>query len=75
MYVKDDGHDYEIEIYNLLTKSKYQITKNSNDDSYPKIYENIIVWKSYDNNDWEIFLYDLSSKNKIQIILTMIIHH
>ena len=44
-----------------------QVTTNSGNDQYPKIYNDTIVYQSDRNGNWDIYIYNITSKIETQI--------
>ena len=44
-----------------------QITKDTSDQWFPAIYEDIVVWHDYRNGKWDIYGYNLSTKENFPI--------
>lgn len=56
------GQDSEIWFWNFRQGLGRQLTSNTTDDAYPKIYGDAVVWQGRDaDGDWEIYLYRLST--------------
>lgn len=52
------GQDWDIYLYDHVTKTKQMISNNSGTDWAPLVSDDLVVWEGYDGNDWEIFVYD-----------------
>jgi beta propeller repeat protein len=62
----------DIYMYDLSTKKETQITSSPDDQRYPAIYDNRIVWQDDGGVDdgWEnhgIYMYDISTNQKMKI--------
>ena len=74
----DSNHDYNIYLYNISNGEMRQITSNKKEQSLPRIYKNIIVWRDFRNDKighWvpntnqniDIYMYDLNTGKETQI--------
>ncbi|HEX3013775.1 MAG TPA: hypothetical protein VHO92_05835, partial [Methanobacterium sp.] len=67
--------NYDIYMYDLSTKKELQITSSPDDQRYPAIYGNRIVWEDNGGQDdgytsHGIYMYDISTKKKMKISAT-----
>ena len=66
-------HNADIYIFNLITKEEIQITNDPNDQLYPDIYENNVVWADFrdttdfGSNDYNIYMYNLETHEEHRI--------
>ena len=73
----DSNGNWDIQMYNISTSTKVQITNNDADQQNPDIYGNRIVWQDSRNGggerywslsgNWDIYMYDISTQKETQI--------
>ena len=65
-YKDFSGEGFEgVELSHFPSSSR--VTTNADEDAFPHISENYLVWQGKRGDDWEIFLYDMGTENTIQI--------
>ncbi|WP_099191647.1 S-layer homology domain-containing protein [Tepidibacter mesophilus] len=73
VWMSHDNENWDIYYMNKLTKEQKQITNNPNDQGYPDIWENYIVYQDNKNHIedktgyFDIYLYDLNTDNEKKI--------
>jgi hypothetical protein len=66
-WMKWDGSDYEIILYNTLKEEMLPITDNDLDDRLSKVHNGLVTWLQHDGNDYEIMLYDYDTGITTQV--------
>jgi len=69
---RKDGINYDIYLYNLISKAERKITPDGQRTSFGeinslKIYENKIAYRDKRNGIWDIYVYDLTTEKETQI--------
>ena len=73
----DSNGNWDIQMYNISTSAKIQITNDEAEQQNPDIYGDRIVWQDSRNGgsenywdppgNWDIYMYDISTQKEIQI--------
>ncbi len=67
VFTSNQYGNYDVFLYNILSKEFKQITQDELDDVAPKIYDNNIVWTRIKGDKNGIFYYDLNSNTERQL--------